>query len=138
MINPMIVDGQVHGGVAQGIGSALLEEFVYSDDGQPVTSTFVDYLMPTATDVPNIEVTHLSTPSPWTDRGTKGMGEAGSIGPMAAIANAVADALGVRVWETPLRMERVSGLVCGATPDGLWERWSALSELSSFWTAEGS
>lgn len=133
MLNPMVVDGQVHGGVAQGIGSALLEEVVYSPEGQPLTSTFVDYLMPTSTDVPDIEVTHLSTPSPWTENGVKGMGEAGAIGPMAAIANAVADALGVEVWETPLRMRRVAGLVAGATPDGLWERWSSLSELSGFW-----
>jgi carbon-monoxide dehydrogenase large subunit len=133
MINPMIVDGQVHGGVAQGIGSALLEEFQYDDDGQPMTSTFVDYLMPTATDVPPIEVAHLSTPSPWTDRGTKGMGEAGSIGPMAAIANAVSDALGVQVWETPLRMGRVADMVAGATSEGLWQRWSELPELRGFW-----
>lgn len=133
MINPMVVDGQVHGGVAQGIGSALLEEVVYSSDGQPLTSTFMDYLMPTATDVPAIEVTHLSTPSPWTEHGMKGMGEAGAIGPMAAIANAVADALKLPVWQTPLRMERVAELLDGATPDGWWQRWSTIPELSSFW-----
>lgn len=136
MINPTVVDGQVQGGVAQGIGSALLEEVVYSGDGQPLTSTFVDYLMPTTTDVPDIEVHHLCTPSPWTENGIKGMGEAGAIGPMAAIANAVADALGTQVWETPLRMHRVAGLVAGATPDGLWERWSALPELAAFWPAD--
>src|SRR5690606_38141970 len=101
MINPTVVDGQVHGGVAQGIGSALLEEFEYGPDGQPLTSTFVDYLMPTSTEVPEIEVLHLSTPSPWTPDGRKGMGEAGAIGPMAALGNAVADALGTNVWETP-------------------------------------
>lgn len=133
MINPMVVDGQVHGGVAQGVGSALLEEIVYGSDGQPQTSTFVNYLLPTATDVPNIEVIHLSTPSPWTENGVKGMGEAGAIGPMAAIANAVADALGTQVWETPLRMSRVADLVAGATPDGWFERWSALPALAAFW-----
>jgi carbon-monoxide dehydrogenase large subunit len=133
MINPMVVDGQIQGGVAQGIGSALLEEVVYGPDGQPQTSTFVDYLMPTSTDVPDIDITHLCTPSPWTDNGVKGMGEAGAIGPMAAIANAVADALGKQVWETPLRMSRVAALVDGATPDGVFERWSGLTELTDFW-----
>lgn len=133
MINPMVVEGQVHGGVAQGIGSALLEEVLYSDDGQPLNSTFVDYLMPTTTDIPDIEVIHLTTPSPWTEYGMKGMGESGSIGPMAAIANAVADALRVTVWETPLRMERVAALISGATPAGLWERWSSVPELAPFW-----
>ncbi|WP_064745198.1 xanthine dehydrogenase family protein molybdopterin-binding subunit [Pseudonocardia acaciae] len=133
MINPMVVDGQVHGGVAQGIGSALLEEMPYSADGQPLASTFVDYLMPTCTDVPDIEVHHLCTPSPWTERGMKGMGEAGAIGPMAAIANAVADALRVPVWETPLRPARVAALLRGATPEGLWERWTGTAELAGFW-----
>ncbi|MGW1681996.1 xanthine dehydrogenase family protein molybdopterin-binding subunit [Saccharopolyspora sp. NPDC002376] len=135
MINPMVVDGQVHGGVAQGIGSALLEEVVYDSEGQPLTGTFADYLMPTTTDVPDIEVNHLSTPSPWTEHGMKGMGEAGAIGPMAAIANAVADALKVSVWETPLRMERVGALLDGATPAGLWERWSSIPELRPFWSS---
>lgn len=133
MINPMVVDGQVHGGVAQGIGSALLEEVRYGADGQPLTSTFVDYLMPTTTDVPDIEVTHLCTPSPWTENGVKGMGEAGAIGPMAAIANAVADALGIEVWETPLRMERVAALLDGASPQGWWDRCSRLRRLAGFW-----
>lgn len=133
VINPMVVDGQVHGGVAQGIGSALLEEVVYSPEGQPLSSTFMNYLMPTSTDIPDIEVKHLNTPSPWTEHGMKGMGEAGAIGPMAAIANAVADALNTPVWETPLRMERVSALLDGATPDGLWEKWSGIPELAAFW-----
>ncbi|HEX5512734.1 MAG TPA: xanthine dehydrogenase family protein molybdopterin-binding subunit, partial [Actinomycetales bacterium] len=137
MINPMVVDGQIQGGVAQGIGSALLEEVVYGPDGQPQTSTFVDYLMPTSTDVPDIDITHFCTPSPWTENGVKGMGEAGAIGPMAAIAGAVADALGTQVWETPLRMSRVARLVAGATPDGLFEQWSGLPELADFWVAPG-
>ncbi|MGH8914523.1 MAG: xanthine dehydrogenase family protein molybdopterin-binding subunit, partial [Acidimicrobiia bacterium] len=107
MINPMIVDGQVHGGVAQGIGSALLEEFHYDLDGQPLSTTFMDYLLPSITDVPDIEVHHLVTPSPHTEYGMKGMGEAGAIGPMAAIANAVSDAIGIPANRTPLRMGRV-------------------------------
>ena len=83
----------------------------------------------------SVDITHFCTPSPWTDNGVKGMGEAGAIGPMAAIASAVADALGTQVWETPLRMSRVARLVAGATPDGVFERWSGLTELADFWTA---
>ena len=136
MINPMVVDGQVHGGVAQGIGSALLEEVSYGPDGQPQTSTFMDYLMPSTTDVPPIEVHHLCTPSPWTEGGRKGMGEAGAIGPMAAIASAVSDALGVQTWETPLRMPRVAALVTGQGLDGEWQRWSTNPGLSSYWSPQ--
>ncbi len=93
MINPLIVDGQVHGGVAQGIGGALLEEFVYDESGQLTTTTFKDYRLVGTTDVPRIDVSHLETPSPSTHLGTKGMGEGGAIAPGAAIAAAVADAL---------------------------------------------
>jgi carbon-monoxide dehydrogenase large subunit len=107
MINPMIVDGQVRGGVAQGIGSAMLEHFVYDEEGQPLTTTFADYLMPGATDIPDIELHHIETPTPLTPLGAKGMGEGGAIGPPAAIAAAVADALGVPVRETPLSLNRV-------------------------------
>ena len=136
MLNPMIVDGQVHGGVAQGIGTALLEECVYSPDGQPLTATFMDYLMPSSTDVPAIEVIHLETPSPLTPFGAKGMGESGAIGPPAAIANAVGDALGRAVSETPLRMERVWRAARSEDPpDAAWRRWSAHGALASFWTA---
>ena len=111
MINPLIVDGQVHGGVAQGIGGALLEEFVYDDNGQLLTTTFLDYLLPGATDIPKIEVTHLETLSPFTLEGIKGMGEGGAIGPGPALASAVSDALSplghVFVNELPLTPERV-------------------------------
>ena len=106
MINPMVVEGQVHGGVAQGIGSALLEELIYDSDGQLITTTFADYMMATMANVPDIEVHHLETPSPLTPLGNKGMGEGGAIGPMAAIGNAVADALGRCVEEVPLNLER--------------------------------
>jgi carbon-monoxide dehydrogenase large subunit len=133
MINPTVVDGQVHGGVAQGLGSALLEEFTYGPDGQPLTTTFADYLLPTSTDVPDIAVHHLSTPSPWTEHGMKGMGEAGAIGPMAAVANAVSDALGVDVWETPMRMGRIWQLVDQGTPPDLWQRFAQIDALASFW-----
>ena len=119
IINPTIVDGQIQGGVAQGIGSALYEHLVYDDAGQFLTGTFMDYLLPTATDVPAVEIAHIETPSPYTLNGIKGMGEGGAIAPPAAIANAIADALspfGVRVNELPLTPERVLSLLDRAQP----------------------
>jgi carbon-monoxide dehydrogenase large subunit len=106
MINPMIVDGQVAGGVAQGIAAALLEELCFDSEGQPVSGSFVDYLLPTASDLPDIEVYHLETPSPRTPTGAKGMGEGGTIGAPAAVLNAVNDALalvGAHVDRIPIR-----------------------------------
>jgi aerobic carbon-monoxide dehydrogenase large subunit len=105
MINPTVVDGQIFGGVVQGLGGALLEDFVYDEAGNPLTATFVDYLLPTTTEVPTIEVGHLDTPSTTNPGGFKGMGEGGAIGSHAAVANAVGDALahlGVHVLTTPL------------------------------------
>ena len=105
VVNPMIVDGQVHGGVAQGIGQALLEESHYDETGQPKSTTFMDYMLPGASDVPNIRIEHLETKSPFTVLGMKGMGEGGAIAPPAAIANAVTDALreiGVSICWTPI------------------------------------
>ncbi len=93
MINPMVVDGQIEGGVAQGIGEALTEALEYDKHGQLITGTFMDYGIPTSNDIPNIRIAHLETPSPWTRGGMKGMGEGGTISPGAAIANAVTDAL---------------------------------------------
>jgi aerobic carbon-monoxide dehydrogenase large subunit len=111
MINPMIVDGQVHGGIAQGIGGALLEELVYDADGQLLTTTFLDYLLPSATDIPAIEVAHLETPSSFTPNGMKGMGESGAIAPGPVIAAAVEDAIRpfghAFVNELPITPERV-------------------------------
>ena len=111
MINPTIVEGQIFGGVAQGIGTALFEEFVYDEDARLLTSTFSDYLIPTMTDVPDFEVAHLETPSPHTIGGLKGMGEGGAIAPGAVIAAAVEDALSpvgdVFVDQLPLTPERV-------------------------------
>jgi carbon-monoxide dehydrogenase large subunit len=114
MINPMVVDGQIQGGVAQGIGTAMYEHAVYDENGQFLTGTLMDYLIPTAVDVPRVEIGHIETPSPYTPNGIKGMGEGGAIAPPAAIANAVADALspfGVRVTEIPLTPERVLNLL---------------------------
>jgi carbon-monoxide dehydrogenase large subunit len=114
MINPLIVDGQVHGGTVQGIGGALLEHLVYDEDGQMLSQTLMEYLLPSATDVPAIEVHHMQTPSPFTVGGIKGMGEGGAIAPLPALANAVSDALaplGVSVDCLPLSPERVLGLI---------------------------
>lgn len=93
MINPTVVEGQVTGGVAQGIGSVLLEEHRYDECGQLLTGSLMDYLLPTATDVPTIEIDHFETPSPLSVAGIKGMGEGGAVGPAAAVTNAVSDAL---------------------------------------------
>jgi carbon-monoxide dehydrogenase large subunit len=114
VINPIIVDGQVHGGVAQGIGGTLLEHIDYDENGQLLSQTMMEYLLPSSEDVPNIEVHHRSTPSLFTVDGIKGCGEGGAIGPMAALGNAVTDALaplGVRVTKLPLTPGRVLDLI---------------------------
>jgi len=108
VVNPTIVEGQIHGAVAQGLGEALLESIVYDGDGQLLTATLMDYALPKAGDVPSFEIGHLETPSPLMPGGVKGMGEGGTIGAPAALANAVADAvrpLGVRVTGLPVRAE---------------------------------
>ena len=110
IINPMVVDGQIHGGVAHGIGNAFLEEIVYDDAGQLVTGTLMEYALPRAADVPSLEVGHVVTPSPLNPLGVKGAGEGGTLPAPAAIANAVADALrplGVELTEMPLTRERL-------------------------------
>ncbi len=110
LVNPMIVDGQIFGGTAQGIGSALFEEMAFDKQGQPLASTLADYLLPGCPDVPNIRVFHMQTPSPYTEFGIKGVGEGGAIGPGAAIANAINDALkslGVEICEIPVTPRRI-------------------------------
>ncbi|PYN14035.1 MAG: xanthine dehydrogenase, partial [Candidatus Rokuibacteriota bacterium] len=110
MINPMVVEGQIHGGIAHGIGNALTEEIVYDDAGQLVSGTLMDYALPRAIDVPRLEVHHVVTPSPLNPLGVKGAGEGGTLPAPAAIANAVADALrplGVAITEMPLTRERL-------------------------------
>src|SRR5262249_46140288 len=94
IINPQIVEGQAHGAIAQGIGGALHEALVYDPQGQLVTASLMDYLVPTAMELPNVELHHLEIPSPDSPNGAKGVGEGGTLGPPAAIANAVGDALG--------------------------------------------
>jgi aerobic carbon-monoxide dehydrogenase large subunit len=110
LVNPMIVDGQIIGGTAQGVGSALFEEMPFDRQGQPLAATLADYLLPGSTDVPNIRILHMETPSPYTEFGQKGVGEGGAIGPAAAIANAVNDALrplGAELCEIPITPPRI-------------------------------
>ena len=110
IINPMIADGQVHGGVAQGIGNALLEEIIYDDNGSPLTATLADYLPPTAHEIPQIELHHLETPSTTSITKAKGLGEGGGIGAPAAVINAINDALtpfGVEIDEMPATPQRI-------------------------------
>jgi aerobic carbon-monoxide dehydrogenase large subunit len=118
VINPLIVDGQVHGGVVQGIGAALLEEVVHDERGQALTASLVDYLVPSAAEVPSIEVVHVATESVSTLGGYRGMGEGGTIGAPAAIANAIADALGPlgnEIKELPVTPERLFRLISSAS-----------------------
>jgi carbon-monoxide dehydrogenase large subunit len=111
VINPLIVEGQVHGGTAQGIGGAMLENFTYDETGQLLTSSFMDYLMPSFHDVPDFETEHLVSPAPDIRGGFKGVGEAGCMPPAAVVANAVVDALspfGIEVDDLPV------------TPNSVW------------------
>lgn len=121
MINPMVVDGQVLGGIAQGIGTALFEEMPFDIGGQPLASTLADYHLPVAADIPPVRILHMETPSPLSLYGQKGIGESGAIGPPAAIANAVNDALrplGARVNEVPMTPERVLAAIATAGQPG--------------------
>jgi carbon-monoxide dehydrogenase large subunit len=114
MINPLIVDGQVQGGIAQGIGTALYEEIPYDEQGQPLATTFGDYMVPCAPEIPTVRMAHLVTPALATEYGVKGLGEGGAIAPPAVIANAVADAfrnIGASFNETPLTPRRISEAV---------------------------
>lgn len=111
IINPMIAEGQIYGGALHGLGGALYEELAYDDQGQLLTGTFMDYLVPTASEAPSIDIAHVVSPSPLTPLGSKGLGESSSMTVPAVIANAVSDALapiGVRITELPM------------TPSGLW------------------
>jgi aerobic carbon-monoxide dehydrogenase large subunit len=114
IINPTIVEGQIHGGVAQGIGGALYERLHFDDSGQLVNASFMDFLMPTSMEIPDIEIAHLETPSPLNPLGVKGVGEAGTIPVAALLAEALEDALspfGVRIREMPLSPVRIRELI---------------------------
>jgi carbon-monoxide dehydrogenase large subunit len=114
VVNPLIVDGQIVGGIAQGIGTALYEEIPFDASGQPLATTLADYLMPGAPEIPAIRIGHMQTPTPHTEYGMKGMGEGGAISPPAAIANAIRDALlkiGAEINETPMTPKRVRSAI---------------------------
>jgi carbon-monoxide dehydrogenase large subunit len=118
IINALLAEGQVHGGLVQGIGQALFEEVVYDDDGNPLTGNFADYGFPSAAEVPSFVTVHLETPSPLNDLGAKGIGESGTIGATPAVQNAVVDALshlGVRHIDMPCTPERVWKALHGRT-----------------------
>jgi carbon-monoxide dehydrogenase large subunit len=117
LINPLIVDGQVRGGVAHGVGNALLEWMQYDGDAQPLTTTFADYLLPLATDVPDIDLVHLETPTPLNPLGVKGAGEGGTIPAAAAIIGAIENALapyGVELTDAPITPRRIVELLAAA------------------------
>jgi aerobic carbon-monoxide dehydrogenase large subunit len=114
LINPMIVEGQIHGGVAQGIANALYEKVIYDDRGNVLTGSLADYPVPTTTEIPNIEIHHLETLTEASVTGAKGVGEGGTIGAPAAILNAVSDALapfGIGIFEMPITPQRISQLL---------------------------
>jgi carbon-monoxide dehydrogenase large subunit len=125
IINPLIVDGQVQGGVAHGIGNALFERMTYDASAQPQSITFADYLLPTAPEVPNCAIEHIETPNPLNPLGVKGAGEGGTIPAPAAIVSAIEDALasfGVRFSEAPLTPARIVECLRKA---GAYEKLSA-------------
>ncbi len=120
-VNPLLIDGQVHGGVVHGIGQALYEQVHYNDDGQLITGTFVNYALPTAAELPSFETDRTVTPSPVNSMGVKGVGEAGTIAASAVVTNAVIDALrplGVDYINMPLTPRRVWEAIQGARPEG--------------------
>jgi carbon-monoxide dehydrogenase large subunit len=116
LVNPMVVDGQIRGGTAQGIGTGLYEAMPFDQQGQPLASTMLDYMLPGAPEVPDIRVLHMETPSPYTEFGIKGIGEGGAVGPPAALVSAVNDALRalkVEVHDLPLTPERILSAIDG-------------------------
>ena len=114
VINPMVVDGQVVGGVAHGVGNALYEQLMFDDNAQPLTTNFGEYLLPMAADVPHVDLVHLETPSPLNPLGVKGAGEGGTISAIGAIIGAVEHALapfGVKICEAPITPMRIVELL---------------------------
>jgi carbon-monoxide dehydrogenase large subunit len=126
VVNPMLVAGQQHGGIAAGVGQALFEQVVYDEDGNPLTGTLVDYAIPTAAELPSFEVASQETPTPLNPLGAKGIGEAGTIGATPAVQNAVIDAvshLGVRHIDMPCTPERVWQAIAAASNGGAPDPW---------------
>ncbi len=136
IVNPLLVDGQVHGGLASGIGQALWEQFLYDADGNPVTSTLAEYAMPSAAELPSFTTAHTETPSPTNELGAKGIGESATVGSTPAVQNAVVDALshlGVRHIDMPCTPERVWRAICDARAGTLPDPWREPPiEMASF------
>jgi aerobic carbon-monoxide dehydrogenase large subunit len=117
LVNPMIVDGQIRGGTAQGIGTCIYEAMPFDASGQPLAGTLADYLLPGACEIPDIRILHMETPSPYTSFGAKGIGEGGAVGPPAAILSAVNDALrglGVELYDLPLTPQHILNAIVGS------------------------
>ncbi len=132
VLNPLLVEGQQHGGIAQGIGQALWEAIAYDVDGNPLTATLADYGLPSAAELPSFEAAGTETPTPLNPLGAKGIGESGTVGAMPAVQNAVVDALshlGVRHIDTPLSPERVWRAIRAAADGTLPSPWSPPPEV---------
>ena len=132
ILNPLLVDGQVHGGLASGISQALWEQYVYDEDGNPLTSTLADYAIPSAAELPSFELAHTETPSPLNSIGAKGIGESATVGSTPAVQNAVVDALshlGVRHIDMPCTPERVWRAIRDAESHTLSSPWSEPPEV---------
>ncbi len=130
LVNPMIVDGQIYGGAAQGIGAALYEEMPFDVDAQPLASTLAEYMLPGPGEVPSIEIEHMETPSPYTSFGVKGIGEGGAIAPPAAITNAINDALrplGAELGVSPVTPRRIVEAIATAKRGAAQSRQAALA-----------
>ena len=121
-VNPLIVEGQVHGGIAQGVAQALWEEAVYDDEGNLKNPSFLDYLVPSAAELPSFTLDHTTTPSPTNPMGAKGIGEAGTIASTPAVMNAIADAL------SPYG---ITDIVMPATPERVWQAIQASKGASA-------
>ena len=117
LINPLVVDGQVQGATAHGIGNTLYEWMIYDDDAHPLTTTLADYILPSAHEIPSVAVTHIESPTPLNPLGVKGAGEGGTIPALAALVAAIEDALspfGVRLDEVPIMPSRLVALIAQA------------------------
>jgi len=132
ILNPLLVDGQVHGGLASGISQALWEQYVYDQDGNPLTSTLADYAIPSAAELPSFELAHTETPSPLNSIGAKGIGESATVGSTPAVQNAVVDALshlGVRHVDMPCTPERIWRTIREAESHALSPAWREPPEV---------
>nr|WP_297461991.1 molybdopterin cofactor-binding domain-containing protein [uncultured Halomonas sp.] len=141
MLNPDLVDGQVRGGFAQGLGVALMEEFAYGDDGSFISGTFADYLVPTAVEVPEPLILHMETPSPFTPLGAKGVGEGNNMSTPVCVANGVADALGIKdivLPLTPSKVRTLMGIDEPPRPEGVGEEAAKQAPGGSLLTASDS